>query len=454
MAAPVVVARPPGVTEDDEEWLYGGDQENKEPVAPGTGPEAVLPVQSSEKEDGEMSTSQSQSQDKGDDENDDDDDSDDDDVQVTIGDIKAFSVTSGGALFKPGGTYQKQPVIASGQKSGANAPGAKGVDVEAEGQVNGISLYEFSLDSLREEDKPWRKPGADITDYFNYGFNEDTWRKYCQKQNRLRFENGVPIPKAFQAYASLHNSAPSQIVKMEDQGPKSTYKPSVMSTPQPIGTIAVLGSTAASRRPIEEQLNDVHQIGTLGSDMSKPPPGMPPMGMHAPDFSVPPPGMPPPGMPLPPGFSPAVPPPGMSLPPPNMFSQPPPPFFSNIAPPSSMPYTFDTTQPQPTYSDSRYESRDRDHDPYRERDTRDRDSRDYYRDSRQTRERSRERSRSRDRDRRHRDRDRDDKKSKRKIKDEPDDSDYYKSSSSSKHKKSKRSKREKDGDSTDKPGES
>ncbi|KAI7908271.1 Fip1 motif-domain-containing protein, partial [Cokeromyces recurvatus] len=36
------------------------------------------------------------------------------------------------------------------------------------------------------EDKPWRKPGADITDYFNYGFNEITWRAYCAKQKMLR----------------------------------------------------------------------------------------------------------------------------------------------------------------------------------------------------------------------------------------------------------------------------
>lgn len=36
------------------------------------------------------------------------------------------------------------------------------------------------------EDKPWRKPGADITDYFNYGFNEVTWRAYCAKQKLLR----------------------------------------------------------------------------------------------------------------------------------------------------------------------------------------------------------------------------------------------------------------------------
>lgn len=31
--------------------------------------------------------------------------------------------------------------------------------------------------------------GADITDYFNYGFTEDTWQQYCEKQRRLRIEN-------------------------------------------------------------------------------------------------------------------------------------------------------------------------------------------------------------------------------------------------------------------------
>nr|XP_046196836.1 pre-mRNA 3'-end-processing factor FIP1-like [Oncorhynchus gorbuscha] len=36
------------------------------------------------------------------------------------------------------------------------------------------------------EEKPWRKPGADLSDYFNYGFNEDTWKGYCDKQKRLR----------------------------------------------------------------------------------------------------------------------------------------------------------------------------------------------------------------------------------------------------------------------------
>jgi hypothetical protein len=53
-----------------------------------------------------------------------------------------------------------------------------------------VSALEFNIDGV--EDKPWRKPGADITDYFNYGFTEDTWKAYSDRQKRLRFEAGGP----------------------------------------------------------------------------------------------------------------------------------------------------------------------------------------------------------------------------------------------------------------------
>lgn len=56
--------------------------------------------------------------------------------------------------------------------------------MEAVGEYNGTPITEIDLDNA--EDKPWRKPGADITDYFNYGFNELTWRAYCAKQKMLR----------------------------------------------------------------------------------------------------------------------------------------------------------------------------------------------------------------------------------------------------------------------------
>ena len=47
-------------------------------------------------------------------------------------------------------------------------------------------LLTFLLDF--EDDKPWRKPGTDMTDYFNYGFDEFTWASYCLKQEALKKE--------------------------------------------------------------------------------------------------------------------------------------------------------------------------------------------------------------------------------------------------------------------------
>ena len=39
---------------------------------------------------------------------------------------------------------------------------------------------------LQEHAKPWRVPGTDVSDYFNYGFDEFTWALYCLKQDKTR----------------------------------------------------------------------------------------------------------------------------------------------------------------------------------------------------------------------------------------------------------------------------
>ena len=38
-------------------------------------------------------------------------------------------------------------------------------------------MYGYEIDTLTEF--PWREPGEDLTQYFNYGFNEETWKEYC-----------------------------------------------------------------------------------------------------------------------------------------------------------------------------------------------------------------------------------------------------------------------------------
>jgi hypothetical protein len=58
------------------------------------------------------------------------------------------------------------------------------INVDFVPTLNGKELYEVDIDKL--EDRPWMMPGADKTDYFNYGFDEQTWRYYSQKQAAIR----------------------------------------------------------------------------------------------------------------------------------------------------------------------------------------------------------------------------------------------------------------------------
>ena len=68
----------------------------------------------------------------------------------------------------------------------------RGVDLDAQGTINGQPTYEHDLTTAyKDDEKPWKKPGADITDYFNYGFTEETWAAYCDRQRRLRSENNT-----------------------------------------------------------------------------------------------------------------------------------------------------------------------------------------------------------------------------------------------------------------------
>ncbi|KAL4868650.1 Fip1 motif-domain-containing protein [Aspergillus spectabilis] len=52
-----------------------------------------------------------------------------------------------------------------------------------------IMVTDMDVD-FPEDDKPWRRPGTDLTDYFNYGFDEFTWASYVIKQQELRKEVG------------------------------------------------------------------------------------------------------------------------------------------------------------------------------------------------------------------------------------------------------------------------
>ncbi|KAF2205481.1 hypothetical protein GQ43DRAFT_428070 [Delitschia confertaspora ATCC 74209] len=48
-----------------------------------------------------------------------------------------------------------------------------------------VSQIDIDAD-LAESTKPWRLPGADQSDYFNYGFDEFTWEMYRQRQANMK----------------------------------------------------------------------------------------------------------------------------------------------------------------------------------------------------------------------------------------------------------------------------
>ncbi|KAL2228365.1 UNVERIFIED_CONTAM: FIP1V-like protein [Sesamum indicum] len=51
------------------------------------------------------------------------------------------------------------------------------------------TIFEVDIDGF--EEKPWRLPGIDMSDFFNFGLNEDSWKDYCKRLEQLRLETSM-----------------------------------------------------------------------------------------------------------------------------------------------------------------------------------------------------------------------------------------------------------------------
>lgn len=82
----------------------------------------------------------------------------------------------------------------------------------------------YHVDPTEMEEKPWRRPGADITDWFNYGFNEESWHVWGAKKTSINAERyklereGATAPhgdSALQQQQQQHldNSLPMQFMQ-------------------------------------------------------------------------------------------------------------------------------------------------------------------------------------------------------------------------------------------------
>ncbi|GJW18173.1 FIP1[V]-like protein isoform X1 [Tanacetum coccineum] len=48
------------------------------------------------------------------------------------------------------------------------------------------TIFEVDIDGF--EEKPWRLEGIDISDFFNFGLDEESWKGYCKQLDQLRLE--------------------------------------------------------------------------------------------------------------------------------------------------------------------------------------------------------------------------------------------------------------------------
>ncbi|KAJ5690776.1 Pre-mRNA polyadenylation factor fip1 [Penicillium macrosclerotiorum] len=81
------------------------------------------------------------------------------------------------------------------QKPGSSYPAIHTSTIDINGNpvhpTSGKPIMSSDMDNdFPTDDKPWRRPGSDISDYFNYGFDEFTWASYCLKQQEVRKDVG------------------------------------------------------------------------------------------------------------------------------------------------------------------------------------------------------------------------------------------------------------------------
>ncbi|KAI8827483.1 Fip1 motif-domain-containing protein, partial [Chytriomyces cf. hyalinus JEL632] len=237
-------------------------------------------------------------------------DSDDDieivmDAAVEAPKAAPISIKPMGASDPSATTQQSSTTAAAATAAASGVPTKAGaIDINLVGQIEGKDLFDLDLDGV--EDKPWRKPGADITDYFNFGFNEVSWRAYCNKQKSMREEALMQKRIHVTFGLSLQNSTVRQPVLsffwkqvIEDMG----------SDQQFFGGMMGMQQQKYQRMPQQQQFNPMQmhmmqqQQRGMGSGIA-PPPGMGggPMGMGM-GMGMPPPQILPPGMgPPPPGM--------------------------------------------------------------------------------------------------------------------------------------------------------
>ncbi|KAK9698037.1 hypothetical protein RND81_08G078100 [Saponaria officinalis] len=125
----------------------------------------------------------------------------------------------------------------------------------------------FDVDFDNFEEKPWKYPGVDVSDFFNFSLNEESWKDYCKQLEQLRLESTMQskirvyesgraeqefdpdLPPELAAAAAINESSAdnADITKVVG-GLGDPAKGAARSRPLPIGR-AIQVETGSGERP-------------------------------------------------------------------------------------------------------------------------------------------------------------------------------------------------------------
>ncbi|GAB1219652.1 hypothetical protein ENUP19_0040G0040 [Entamoeba nuttalli] len=89
---------------------------------------------------------------------------------------------------------------------------------------------EKGFETLAPEDKPWETEGANLEEYFNYGFNEKTWSAYAKKlrelyKNSLAEKEIITVDTTVKTKQAIMDLEPKNKIKNEPKIEESKEEP-------------------------------------------------------------------------------------------------------------------------------------------------------------------------------------------------------------------------------------
>lgn len=121
----------------------------------------------------------------------------------------------------------------------------------------------LDLDLSNTDIAPWRTPGADISDFFNYGFTEDTWTEFEHDVRRERLKRFHTYTRFGQQPEELYANFPLHNIRVAEAEPRNR---AVNERIKPISQIQIL---AGCDEQEDIDIEKLHGEGSLVQAMIK-----------------------------------------------------------------------------------------------------------------------------------------------------------------------------------------